>query len=94
MRLSRGMGSRLSHTCLVIPAPSSEAFDAGCHQPWDTEFNLAKAKFTMVIPGLFPYFWVKEGQFPFPHLSFSPLHVQINDRINEGMCFGSCYQER
>lgn len=88
------MGSRLSYMRLVIPAPSSEAFGAGWHQPRDTVLNVAKARFTMVIPGLFPYFWVKEGRFPFPHLSFFfPLHVQINDTISEGMCFGSCCEE-
>lgn len=94
MRLSRGMGSRLSHTCLVTPAPSS-AFSAGCHQPQNPVLNVAEARFAVVVSGLFLCFWVKEGQFPFPHLSsLHRLHVQINDTINVGMCFGSYYQER
>lgn len=93
MRFSRGMGCRLSHTCLVIPAPSSEAFGASSHQSRDTVLNDAKARFTMVIPGLFSIFLGEGGGISLSSSS-SPPAVQINDTINEGMCFGSCYQER
>lgn len=96
LRLSRGMGSRFIPRMLSGSAPSSEALGAGYRQPWYTLLNVAKAGFTMVIPALFSAFLGKGGAISFfsSIFFFFALHVQINDTINGGMCFGSCYQER